>query len=529
MDEKADIVALCEEQQEGGSNPRKRIVIETKKTTTTTITTRRELFVDPGMCMSDIQAFLDQTDIDAISDICAVTNACVNERTNDKFRHNEETQPLFSSTRVSEFEQPSEETKPAQLYSIKTDECHKSKSDNNSIKATKISTRLKKQNNKPRKSRSVISAKPKTDGSKSTSNKPIVTKSEAPSFERSNRRYPKRKRSTSSTKMAKIATKKKAARKSAIDDMINTYASMVKSHHNSMTDKSKRNEATSQQPPAQLSQELPAIYENPDESMESRAYDEVTQLEQHNLDSMENIEHLLDAQETEMKNLAAVEVPRKRSTNTLKESVKRQQPSTNATETAMKAGRKKQKSGKNERMAKVKPAATENHYEMALADDGTALELDGSCGANSPDKNIPKSVTNTKPSDGLTESRMEILPQFGKTRQRAYDLDKKSIKIYSPSCRNKFKLVNGNHVKITKEAIERAISKSNRKSRELLKRYHAYDVEASDDSRVVIIPGRKVEPICNEDQACVDPLALARQRGRTETHLVLVNSICVEK
>lgn len=508
MDDKEKSGVFLEEIQESGVNPRKRVVIETKKTTTTTTTTRKEIFVDASICTSDIQALLEQTDIDAIRPI---ENNHASEKSITQFQQNEEIQPLFSSTRFSEFEHPPEEIKLAPSYTI-----GRHKEDRNEL--TRISAKQEEPNREPRKLRSFLK---NTNGNKSNKSSGVQP----------NKRRPKEKAPATIARMAK-----KNTRKSAIDDMIDTYASMIKPHHNtSVTNQSKRIKTPSHQAPLQLSHELSAIFENPDESMEFDAYSEKCPLKQAELqhrfsdELMDDVEHLMNIEssgETQKHSSGKVCNPLKSAssgqwsaTATGEKSVtetitsRRNEPSPTTTiEKSKRNGSKRDTTNRKEsKMTPTKSAMLE--------------KLDTECDTSAAiayNENMPISGTSWESSNDLADGVKTPTRQKQKW-QRSYNLDRKSIKIYSPSCRTKFKSVNGNHVKITKEAIERAICKSSRTSKKLLKRYHAHDVKAKDGSRVVIIPGQEIKAMSKEELANMDPLALGRQRTRAESFLVRVD------
>lgn len=737
----ADSEDACMEPQADGLNPRKRIIIETKKTTTTTTTTRKELYVDGSdISMSDIEALLKQDATPAIEDVVDVNEEIIT----DVRKKDDDAEPLFSSTKLNVLHQSSERITPTDEYDAI--ECENDKSpihvpDKSSGRSAKKGAKTRSSSSKKsdsRKSDSKKSDSRKSDSSKldskksdsrkskhsdnKSAKKPTRKQSNAPEIKKLNARYPSRDNRTSpTTNMAKIATKKEPKRKSAIDEMINTYASMVRAHHTSVAEQPQTNEAPPPPPPPQtaslVNHELSAIIENPDESMESRAYEEegplrTAELERSYPDELvDNVEHLLDTYNVEVPSKldlseltgdgksskksktrsidnvskstksGRVSKPSRKPTGKengkLKKAVAELSPDTikptkktsslkaivgekskhgnsradskHADDSSGKSDKKDKRDSRSNKIADGKRSSPpkvivgeKTKHGNSKADSKYTDDYGRSGKKDRKDKNVLKSnkidkksptkttknvipadeipppmfmesddpfdaiahtededtrnrKSNTRsskhgrrsdkspkaslrvskhdsfvdtidPFDALKTEKLPInkrksdpkkakdvkadkksktiskksidggvskAPKKTKrsvektsspppTRKdpRLHALDHKSIKIYSPSCRNKFKTIHGNHVKISKETIEKAIVKNCSSSRDLLKRFHAHDVEIEDDKRLYILPGQKARPISKEEAENMDPMAVGRMQYCAQTLLV---------
>lgn len=683
----AEIEATCSQLQANDKIPRKRIVIETKKTTTTTTTTRKEFYVNNSdISMSEIEVLLNQTDTDAIpTNIENVID--VNERSKADEQNTDDATPLFSSTKLIELHESPADIKPTDIF-----DAIKCENDTDKEAVEKVSHKTDgKSLRKGAKTKSVLSKKVDSPIEQKSSKKPNTksTKtsraksSTVPSVEHQpEKRYPsRRKRTPPTTNMAKIATAKEPKQKSRIDELVNTYASMVRAHHTKIVEKPKKNEAPPPQATPLPSHELSAIIENPDESMESRAYSDDGQRRSIELERsypdvlIDIVEHALDTYNVDVpddnddlivsggrgkssrrkskaqsvdnvskstksgrvtktnrpsigKNdkmkkavaelaadtieqlnpLKAIvekkgrrgasktdakhtnddgesdnkvkhdpksgksdkkpkakgiknDIPPTMATNEIvpmSEPVESNDSPVNAIAQVANEEIKKRKSlpknGKDDKRNKKSQKAplqankTENIDTLAMNDfpasmdtidpfDAIAQKENVAINKRKSDPKQAKDVKASKKSQPISKSstdshryttakktrksieKLTTPPQM-KKNSSLHALDNKSIKIYSPSYRHRFKSVNGNHVKITKEAIEKAIAKNCKSSKDLLKHFHAHDVEIDDDSRLLILPGQKVEPISKEEEATMDPLALGRKRYCAHTLIV---------
>lgn len=616
----------CSEIQEDNKKPRKRIIIETKKTTTTTTTTRKELLIDDSnISMSDIQAILDQTDTDAIP---AIENIHTNEEINTNVRNTDETEPLFSSTKLSDLQQSSEETQKDLPNTVKpsTEKDTFQTAPKKKLKVsskrngTKKLPKVKKENS----TQTVLLFESKK--AKGSDKNIEQNQSRASSVDQSNKRYPSKKtRATRSTaNMAKIAAKKLEKRKSAIDVLVSTYTSMARNPKPTEQIKPSQNVKPQPQTQPPTSHELSAIMENPNETIESLELNEEEpsnhfllerswqdDIAEHKTESYvsENAVPIhQDNQKLSCKPKSAGIT--KKTNKSSRVSKAKMNPSTakklkikealaklpddeddplvsvikrgplksisvdkvhSNSRNENKKRRTEAKTDENEEVSVKKPTTKRNRNRAeeptAMPSSTSIVPHDTECGAEllpdlfepnddqiAPEPNISpkkrKSIPkNTNADDRKSGKKSQInaktfsgnvsnkpmkekpkvstatkisLPPSGLRKDRRSrlqkELDLKSITIYSPSRRSNFEAVNGNHVKISKETIEKAITDNCKSSEHLLEQFHPHDIEVEDNTRLLILPGESIRPSKKSD-AKMDPLALGRQR-RTQTLII---------
>lgn len=572
----------CSELQENVKKPRKRIVIEMKKTTTTTTTTRKELLVnDSDISMSYIQALMDQTCTDAIP---VIDNVDVKEEINTNLRQSDDTEPLFSSTKLNDLQQSSEETQQLDCPNL-------------------VKTSSKKD---------TLDIAPKKRSNVSTN---IIQNSRASSVDQSNKRYPAREtRATRATvSMAKIATKKSPKRKSSIDALVNMYSSMAKNPKPNKEIKPVQTPKPQPQTQPAMSHELSAIFESPDETIESIELNNEEPSNHSLLEpkcSDENAEHNTETYMPEKAELVHKDTQKlSRIAPKAAGNIKKQNKSSRASKSKKasliaknlkikealaklpkdkddslvsvvkrsplkpisedkvrgsnrndnKKRRSDPKMDEKKTITSKMPATVEDANSIASLDAAPEAELlEDLFEPNVDDleqlpnitpekkKSIPKernadncngskkSHRNSKDFSGhinkplkakqkVSVAKQIVVPPNGPKRdirsRLMKELDSKSIKIYSPSRRNNFETVNGNHVMISKEAIEKALTDNCKTSKHVLKQFEAHDIEVEDNTRLLILPAERDIRPSKKSEANVDPMSLGRQR-RTQTLII---------